>query len=1850
MNTITKHSRITYNNPNLKLNIMIRLLYIVLFTLAGYSGYAQISSPDGGSYTGADPVLEGSTQTYTFYYQPDYSMPLSGMTISFSAFGGEVISGASQPFTAQVVSFTIKWGCQQTQGAIYVGINGNNPLHIYNSFEHPITILTHSNYTEFCNQIYPEEQYPTSFDPPLILSVTNCANTCESVYEFTYQWEWADISISDPYGVSATWQPIPNEINPTYQPPLPPYLTMKAYRRITRYPTPGNPSGPEIEKFSKPGFVRHIPQLDPGTISTTTPVINVYHIVPTINSLLPATGGFCDPVNYVYSWEATNANGAWIEIGNSENFPPNAEEISYTKKYRRKINCGGEIKYTNEITIYFDYIPGERENRNYTRETDVLVPGVANWNEVDGSLEAAQKLQNTTYLDGFGRPIQKVSRETGTPKPGETQWYDNVQIFQYDLFGRQPKQYLQYSTVSEIGKFKTNALGEQKQYYNDISNDIEGDYALSLSTFDNSPLNRVVNTKTPGKEWHLAQGTFTDFDYPFNKESEKIPIVNIKFDEAEIPYTEGFYDNKLLIRSITRDVNNNRTIAYTNRSGLVVLKKVELKQGASEYVIDDNWLCTYNVYDDFGRLRYTIEPEAVRFFASVEWNFSADNARAVLDGLCFKYYYDERGNVITKKTPGDEELRMVYDKRKRLILWQDGNMRNAQPFPKAKLSLYDDNDKLVISALYNFNQGPTFEDYRDNIVASNPNQVTNIFQADLSNASVTTVQKYLYYNGYTFPLSKPFNTGFNNTLAYSATGDVQPIVFSRRTNGLATGSSTLVLDGTNTTYLNATTYYNENGLVTQTLADNITGQSDIVTNQYHWTGRLLSSETIHSSGGTYTNFSIITKNLYDKTGRIIAIEKKVGSNAFKKISGTEYDDLGRMKVKHLSPDYTGTNGDPDIETLNYRYTLQGKLEGINKDYALKTPGRYSKSGSVYGKFFGLYQGYDIKPYDGNLFTNSLLTGQVAAQVWNTLGDDEQRKYEYTYDATGRFTSAAFWQRHSDPQTWDNTRLDYSVGGLGGGGDTKIEYDFNGNIISMWQKGILTGSNTPLFIDRLYYLYHSLPNSTANITGNRLKGIIDLSNMDPYDNGKLGDFINDENVDFKDYDYDYNGNLIYDANKSLKDLSGGQPCLWGTSGIRYNHLNEPDEVHINGKGTVKTIYDADGNKLCKAFESDATGQTTATTYIGAFVYRSTYANGAVPFEAGSMSTILGNLSCINFEEGRIRVMRNDYSQNPDPSGSPIPLDFRNIQGNAILGGQSPNIDYGSYDYFIKDQLQNVRMVVTEEVHTGKATCTMDRQEEIGIFDYPTGAVIDKHCIPTGDCVSGSPWITGSNANVVKLSKTGYKLGPNTLQKVMAGDKISARCQYFYNETPVNFNEETSLPEQILNSLLNSISIGSVVPGPVKDQLGSGRDLALNIPSAINTVAAPDETDVETTPKAYLTMLFFDERFNFVGEGSGNIRATEAGDGATPLAMPDIPAPKNGYVYIYVSNESDIPVYFDNLEVVVERGELIEENHYYPFGLKIATLSSVKAADPEGAEGHIKNNRQYQGKHSEFDEELGWNDFEARNYDSQTGRWLQVDPLADKSPGISPYAYCLNNPIKLTDPDGKLPIETVWDIGNVLYDLGKIGVGTLTGNPEMAAAGLFDLVPDLISAGTPYVPAGLSKFRYADDVARMGLSAEKYAVDDLVKIAARADKYIVDNTANATSKWGWKMGDPLRFPGSKTSGELFQGIGGSSVGQGFNSFSSFKRTMGPAGPGQAWHHIVEKRPSNITQFGEQAINNTDNLIKLPHGKGTIHAKVSGYYSSIQPFSEPETVRQWLNPQSFQAQYDFGIETLKNLGWKP
>ena len=62
--------------------------------------------------------------------------------------------------------------------------------------------------------------------------------------------------------------------------------------------------------------------------------------------------------------------------------------------------------------------------------------------------------------------------------------------------------------------------------------------------------------------------------------------------------------------------------------------------------------------------------------------------------------------------------------------------------------------------------------------------------------------------------------------------------------------------------------------------------------------------------------------------------------------------------------------------------------------------------------------------------------------------------------------------------------------------------------------------------------------------------------------------------------------------------------------------------------------------------------------------------------------------------------------------------------------------------------------------------------------------------------------------------------------------------------------------------------------------------------------------------------------------------------------------------------------------------------------------------------------------ERDEETGYGYFGARYMDHELmTMWLSVDPMADKYPGISPYAYCAWNPVKLVDPDGNDWFEIV-----------------------------------------------------------------------------------------------------------------------------------------------------------------------------------------------------------------------------------
>jgi len=86
------------------------------------------------------------------------------------------------------------------------------------------------------------------------------------------------------------------------------------------------------------------------------------------------------------------------------------------------------------------------------------------------------------------------------------------------------------------------------------------------------------------------------------------------------------------------------------------------------------------------------------------------------------------------------------------------------------------------------------------------------------------------------------------------------------------------------------------------------------------------------------------------------------------------------------------------------------------------------------------------------------------------------------------------------------------------------------------------------------------------------------------------------------------------------------------------------------------------------------------------------------------------------------------------------------------------------------------------------------------------------------------------------------------------------------------------------------------------------------------------------------------------------------------------------------------------------------NYYPFGQTMAGRSSTSITDPR-----------CKFTEKERDVETGYDYFGARYYDARIGRWLAVDPLAEKYPHLSSYQYTGSNPIRLLDPNGREIVE-------------------------------------------------------------------------------------------------------------------------------------------------------------------------------------------------------------------------------------
>lgn len=1357
--------------------------------------------------------------------------------------------------------------------------------------------------------------------------------------------------------------------------------------------------------------------LEPGTLSGGGSY--AFNVVPVV-SQTPAAGGSCVPSEYTYIWERSVENGPWVQFGTGVVYP-NAGIVGNCR-IKRKVQCFSAEAYSNIITFQlYPTTSNNTENLNYTRVNEIFIPGVQSWLQAD-ALATGDKIQTTTYLDDFGRTVQKVIKQ-GSIKQSATaldpnnisNYQDLVSITDYDALGRVDKGYLPYATPTNPGFYKSNALQEQQSFIDQKYSEPAGSaFTFSQAVFDGSPLNRIVNTKLPGASWNnntSYNGISNSFE--IYQTNENVHIWNIGYDHNDKPIDAGIYPDNKLIKIITHDEKDKLIIEFKDLSGNVILKKVQEKEIGPD--LDTNgykgWLCTYYVYDDYCRLRYTISPMAVETMYS-SGNWQVDDA--MKQGWCFYKEFDQYGRMVVNHSADGGENHYVYDSRDRLVLSQKENQRHRMPARPNQWSvaLYDENDREVITGLINDNRDINSMQAMVNgvvVPASSQNinvyvgswESINVFNPVVGNFPGTInpdiiVNSVDYYDDYK-------TAGFNflqlsaSDFAPNSSQHLNSFSRSLRIQGFATGGKTRVLDDkydngnlNDERFLSSGSYYNDKGQMIENFNSPLKNGSSMIASLYDLFGKLVSTrEVLNLHNLPLDGLIIINKYDYDLLSRPIRLYKlftKKNTDVtdlakYKKLYELHLDEYGRTITKMIGADPQNT-GAP-METQDISYNIQGWITGINKDYALANGTGSSNMNSQWARRFGAYFGYENSD---NKFLNSQWNQNITGVIWRSQGDNIPRKYNYEYDNVNRFKAARFLQK-DNPQASDNTfsnlKSDLSVFITG--------YNANGNITGMKQTGLIPGTDGGVLIDDLQYSY--FPGS------NKLKAINDLAfNGNNNQNGKQGDFKNIFPSTGSDYDYDENGNLKNDRNKGLVANQ--------SDGIIYNFLDLPQQITIKDVSKTEYTYDAAGNKLSgKLTQLTPNSPPPITTYyLGPVVYEG---QAQTP---GANENLVPRY--IAHEEGRLRIT-NPVAAWSGPSGM---VNYLETRGNILL--ENTNNTWGVWDYFIKDNLQNVRLVLTEEYHQQQMLCSMEnspiarKNEEEATFGNSTY----NEVAATRYSTNVLPWQPSSFVSKLIFVNPGVSpattIGPNTILKVMAGDMLNGLTKYYYQSATQSTNNNNSIISNIANSLLGFLQSG-LVTGIVKDNI-SGTFLSSSggplIPFFNDNNPPPSNT---RTPKAFLNYIFFDEQFRYVKESSGAVPVT-ALQGNQTSSSGDIifnaKATKNGYVYVYLSNESsNIPVYFDDFRVTHTRGPILEDNAYYPFGLKTQGISSAAALKPVAKYG-------YQGTFNEHDDQTRYNEFAVRTYDPQIGRWIQVDPIVVQA-GM--YSGMSNNPINCVDILGTLP---------------------------------------------------------------------------------------------------------------------------------------------------------------------------------------------------------------------------------------
>ncbi|MBP3392298.1 MAG: RHS repeat-associated core domain-containing protein [Clostridia bacterium] len=313
-----------------------------------------------------------------------------------------------------------------------------------------------------------------------------------------------------------------------------------------------------------------------------------------------------------------------------------------------------------------------------------------------------------------------------------------------------------------------------------------------------------------------------------------------------------------------------------------------------------------------------------------------------------------------------------------------------------------------------------------------------------------------------------------------------------------------------------------------------------------------------------------------------------------------------------------------------------------------------------------------------------------------------------------------------------------------------------------------------------------------------------------------------------------------------------------------------------------------------------------------------------------------------------------------------------------------------------------------------------------------------------------------------------------------------------------------------------------------------------------------------------------------------------------------------MYYYVLNLQG-----DVLEIRDTANNVVCKYSYDTWG-KILSIKdgSGNAITSAGHIGNI-NPMRYRGYY--YDTETGLYYVSSRYYDPEIGRWISPEPNVDYGDfdegagllGYNVYAYCANNPVMFKDETGESITLACVLIG--------AGIGLLAGG----GFGVYR------ASKKGYSPSdGWKYWKYV-----VGYGVAGGAVGALV---------------------GWGAGALIAKYGVATAATSITKGGGAR----FSTFKALKNSLGSAGKGRQWHHIVEQCQIKTSRagFSKYWVHNSNNVINITDD---VHQLISNFYSSIPNKQVVNTggkvFRDWLIDMSFEQQYKWGIWVLRYFGVK-